>query len=123
MTPLEGLGVLNFIDDEFALTPELTAFATPGHSPGHMSVLVSSAGEKAIILGDVLLHPAQVSEPDWSSRMDMDKEVASETRQRILDRVEAEAMTMAAGHIRETPFGQLVRIEGRRYWESIAPGN
>ncbi|MFQ5874612.1 MAG: MBL fold metallo-hydrolase [Dehalococcoidia bacterium] len=49
--PLEELGVLDLIDGEHNLTEELTAMPTPGHTPGHMSVLVSSQGEKGLILG------------------------------------------------------------------------
>lgn len=86
--------------------------------PVHMSVIVASDGERAIVLGDVLLHPAQVTEPDWSSRMDMDGEAARLMRRRVIDRVEAESMTMAAGHVR-SGFGRIVRENGRRYWQDV----
>ena len=121
VTPLGALGVLDLVDGEQALSGELTAIPTPGHSPGHMSVLVESEGERAMILGDVLLHPAQVSEPGWSSRMDMDPAQASETRRQVLDRVETESLIAAVGHIREVPFGRVVRVEGRRYWMGYEP--
>jgi len=58
VTPLADLGVLDLVDGEHALAPDITAIPTPGHSPGHMSVIVASDGERAIVLGDVLLHPA-----------------------------------------------------------------
>jgi glyoxylase-like metal-dependent hydrolase (beta-lactamase superfamily II) len=67
VTPLRTLGVLDLVAAEHALTPEVIAFPTPGHSPGHMSVLVNLRGEKALIIADVLVHPGQVTEPDWSS--------------------------------------------------------
>ena len=121
VTPLEALGVLDLIDGEHALSPEITAIPTPGHSPGHMSVVIRSAGQKAMILGDVLLHPAQVSEPDWSSRMDMDAEVARMTRRNVIDRLEAEGIVAAAGHIREQPFGRVARRDGRRLWVGYDP--
>lgn len=117
VTPLAALGVLDFVTGEHALTSEVVAIPTPGHSPGHMSVVIASESERAIILGDVLLHPAQVTEPDWVSRMDMDGEAARLMRLQVLDRVEAEGMTMAAGHVRGSGFGRIMRIEGRRFWQ------
>lgn len=119
VTPLDALGVLQLLDGEHALTNELTAVPTPGHSPGHMSVMIDSGGERAMILGDVLLHPAQVSEPGWSSRMDMDPERAAETRRRVLDRAVAESLTLAAGHIRQAPFGRVVQEQRRRVWSDL----
>jgi glyoxylase-like metal-dependent hydrolase (beta-lactamase superfamily II) len=121
VTPLAALGVLDFVSGEHAITPEVVAIPTPGHSPGHMSVVIASGSEHAIILGDVLLHPAQVTEPDWVSRMDMDGEAARRMRRQVLDRVEAEGMTMAAGHVRGSGFGRITRIEGRRYWQGVEP--
>ena len=55
--PLEDLGLIEFMEGEHVLTSELTAFPTPGHTPGHMSIMVSSQGERAIILGDAIPQP------------------------------------------------------------------
>ena len=52
--PLDRDGVLDAIDGEHSLTDEVKAIPTPGHTPGHMSILVSSNGEKALILGTSL---------------------------------------------------------------------
>lgn len=61
--PLENLGVIDFLSDERSLTSEITAIPTPGHTPGSMSLAVVSAGERALVMGDVFHGPAQVSEP------------------------------------------------------------
>lgn len=119
ITPLQSLGVLELLSGERALTAEVTAIPTPGHTPGHMSILVSSGGEKALITGDVLLHPAQVSEPEWCIAFDMDAEEAVRTRRRILDRLEAEGLTVVACHFPEPGYGRIVRLEGRRYWQAL----
>jgi glyoxylase-like metal-dependent hydrolase (beta-lactamase superfamily II) len=39
--PLEKLGVLDLITGERALTDEIMAISTPGHTPGHMRYLIS----------------------------------------------------------------------------------
>jgi glyoxylase-like metal-dependent hydrolase (beta-lactamase superfamily II) len=73
---------------------------TPGHTPGHLSTLISSGDERALICGDVAVHPAQVCHPKWNVMFDMDGETARTTRATILDSVEAEGMTVAERHFR-----------------------
>lgn len=119
VTPLRELGVLDLLSGERALTDEVTAFHTPGHTPGHMSLLVSSGGEKAIVTGDVLHHPAQVTESEWQTSFDSDDQTAIQTRKRILDRLESEGMRAAVNHFLPPGFGKVVRVEGRRYWQAL----
>ena len=67
-----NLGLLDTLTEDTCLTSEIRALHTPGHTPGHMSILVSSGGEQALIQGDVLVHPAQVTEDDWNCHFDYD---------------------------------------------------
>ena len=117
--PLDQLGLLDLIEGEYALTDELTAFPTPGHTPGHMSVLISSQGEKGLILGDVAHHPLQVHETGWLSSADVDHAQARKTREAIMKRVEEEGLKMAAGHFPAPGFGHVLRLEGKRYWQAL----
>jgi glyoxylase-like metal-dependent hydrolase (beta-lactamase superfamily II) len=119
LTPLQTLGVLDLLEGETPLTPEVIAIPTPGHTPGSMSLLISSGGEKAIIPGDVLVTPAQVSEPDWVFGFDSDGAEAVVTRNRLLDRIEAEGMWLASCHFPHPGFGRIIRLEGRRYWQAL----
>jgi glyoxylase-like metal-dependent hydrolase (beta-lactamase superfamily II) len=116
--PLETLGVLDLAAGDRPLTGELELLHTPGHTPGSQSVLVSSGGERAVLWGDVANHPAQVTETAWCSRADMDPGLADRTRQALLDRIEAEGMTVSTAHFPE-PFGHIVWVEGRRYWRGL----
>jgi glyoxylase-like metal-dependent hydrolase (beta-lactamase superfamily II) len=115
--PLETLGVLDLLPGEHALTSEITAIPTPGHTPGHMSLAIVSEGQRALIMGDVAVHPAQVTETDWIMRQDMDHPLAAQVRKQVFDRVEGEQMTLVVCHFAEPGFGHLVRVEGRRYWQ------
>ena len=119
LSPLEALGVLDLIADEHALTSVITAIPTPGHTVGHMSLAIESGGQRALIIGDVAIHPAQVTETDWSFHHDMDQPLAAQVRRQVFDRVEAEQATLVAGHFPEPGFGHLVRVEGRRYWQGF----
>ena len=119
---LDDLGVLELFDGEEPVGEELTAIPTPGHSPGHSSLLVSSGGEQALVSGDAIVHPAQATEPTWNVHFDMDKEQAARTREMLLAWLEADGITVAAGHIPGSGFGRVVRGEeepGRRYWSTL----
>jgi glyoxylase-like metal-dependent hydrolase (beta-lactamase superfamily II) len=80
-----------------------------------------SKGERAIIWGDVAIHPAQVSDPDLNAMLELDPDTARSTRKTVLDRVEAEGMLVAARHFPEPGFGHVVRLQGRRYWQPSDP--
>ena len=119
MWPLEELGLIEFMDGEHSITRELTAVPTPGHTPGHVSILITSQGQRALVLGDAAHNPAQVEEPDWVSRADMDPELTRQTRKALLDRLEREQILVAAGHFEAPGFGRIVRLDGRRYWRGL----
>jgi len=117
--PLAELGLVELMDGEHTLTRDLTAVPTPGHTPGHMSILVTSKGERALVLGDAAHSPVQVLEPDWVSRADMDPDLTRQTRKALLDRLEREQILIAAGHFEAPGYGRIVRLEGRRYWKGL----
>jgi glyoxylase-like metal-dependent hydrolase (beta-lactamase superfamily II) len=112
---LDAAGALELHTGELALTDEISLLHTPGHTPGSVSVLIASAGERALLCGDVWLHPAQVTEPELPAAFDMDAETAAATRRTLTERIEAEGMTIGVCHF-PAPFGQLVPLEGRRHW-------
>ena len=72
LTPLQSQGVLDLSDGECNLSQDVTALLTPGHTPGSLSLLVASRGERAMIVRDAIGHPAQVEHPDWSIIHDSD---------------------------------------------------
>ena len=117
--PLADLNVLDLIDDEYKVTDELTTVPTPGHTPGHTSIVVSSAGERAYILGDVAHNIAQAHYTDWCPIFDSDPDLARVTRHAVLDKLEAEGTLVSAGHFPDPGFGRFVRVEGRRQWQGI----
>ena len=119
LTPLKTLGLLDFLSDGQSLTSEVVAIPTPGHSPGHMSLLITSKGQKAVIGGDVFIHPAQVTEHSWNSVFDMDNQPAIATRRQLLAMLEKEEIVFAAGHFPSPGFGRIIRQEGRYYWEAV----
>ena len=115
---LEQLGVLDLFSGERAVTEEITTYPTPGHTPGHTSLLVSSNGEKAIVTGDLAHHPAQVERMDWCSSFDTDARTTVSTRQKVFAQIQTDGMIAAFCHFPE-PFGKLIRLEGKRIFQAL----
>jgi hypothetical protein len=65
---------------------------------------------------DVVLHPGQVTEPEWNARFDMDAENARTTRRSLLEKIEATATLAAASHFPAPSFGRIVREDARLSW-------
>lgn len=119
VAPLERAGVLDLLDGERDVAPGVTAIETPGHTPGHMSLIIRSRGEGMVISGDVLNSPMYVSEPGRPFGPDLDQETAVRTRVALVERIEAEGWRVAAAHFPEPGFGAVVRVEGKRWFAAL----
>ena len=118
--PLQRLRKMELIEGEYNITDEVSTLPTPGHTPGHQAILITSQGEKAMIAGDVLHSKVQVQEPGWCAGVDINKEQSRQSREALLDRAEREGYVVAAGHFHPNDhFGKVVRLEGRRYWQGL----
>jgi len=117
--PLEELGLIEFMDGEVALTSELTSLPTPGHTPGHMSLMINSQGQRGIVIGDVLHNAVQVHETDWVSRADIDPEQTRVTRRSLMEQLERDGIPVAAVHLAAPGFGKIVRLQDRRVWQGL----
>jgi glyoxylase-like metal-dependent hydrolase (beta-lactamase superfamily II) len=120
VVPLEALNVMELIEDEHHVTDEITTLATPGHTPGHQVLLISSQGEKAMIIGDAIHSKVQIQEPSWCAGVDTNKNDSHHSREDLIHRAESENYVVAAGHFHpEQHIGRIVRLEGKRYWQAI----
>jgi glyoxylase-like metal-dependent hydrolase (beta-lactamase superfamily II) len=115
--PVLEAGQVEWVDADFALDDAVTLEPTPGHTPGHTSVHLRSAGQEAVITGDVLVSPFEVAEPDWGQLGDADPERARQTRRRFLDAYCDTDVRILGSHfadptavrIVDTPQGRRVR--------------
>ena len=117
--PLDEAGVLDLIEGETELAPGITAIHTPGHTPGHMSLLISSGRERALLIGDVLGSPMHATDTELTYWPDTDKQQGVETRHHLLDMAEREKMIVLGSHLSPPGWGTMVRWQGRRYWKGM----
>ena len=120
VTPLEQLGIMELVDSDHDVTDEVSTRATPGHTPGHQAIMISSQGEKAMIVGDVLHSKVQIQEAGWCAGVDIDKQQSRRSREELLRMAEDESYIVAAGHFHPNDhLGRVIRLEGRRYWQAL----
>ena len=117
--PLQAAGVLDLIDGDQSLSAGISTLFTPGHTPGHQSVLVTSGDEKAIIVGDVTHTPAQLTHPEWSPAFDVDPTLSARTRADIWERIAQQGLKVCAGHFPYPSIGGVVGVEGKRRWQPM----
>jgi len=111
--PVIEAGLVDLVSTSETIAPGIRLESTPGHTPGHVSVLLESRGEEAGITGDCIHHPCQITRTDWCSSADYDKDQGRATREKFLERlVETNILvigthfaTPTAGHIRHYPEG------------------
>jgi glyoxylase-like metal-dependent hydrolase (beta-lactamase superfamily II) len=103
------------IDRDTAIAPGITALLAPGHTPGHLCVVISSGEERAILLGDAITCPLQLDEPTWHSIGDVDPALADRTRERLWRELEDGHTIGAGAHFPELRFGRVLSGAGRRW--------
>ena len=120
LDPITEAGLWDFVEGEHALTPDVVALPTPGHTPGHVSFLLSSGSEAVILLGDAAHSPIQVSEPEWCIGADVDKVATRRSRRGIWDRAERDGTPIATNHFPFPGIGQVVTVDEKQRWEPSA---
>ena len=120
LLPLEEAGVLELLDGELAVTPEVTIVPTPGHTEDHAAVVLTSGGETAIYIGDVVQHSEQLKRTAWVSAFDLLPLVSMETKKRLVERAIREQALIVSVHCPFPGLGHLTLGEdGRRRWEPV----
>ena len=107
LKPLRGSGQLSAVDGQETLSEGLTVIATPGHTPGHQSVLLETDDERLLITGDLLVHVLQLIDPSLRYQHEQDPELARTSRTALLNDLAARgAVVLATPHL-GVPFVAL----------------
>lgn len=117
--PLVAHDVLRLTETDHAITAEIRLIATPGHTPGHAAVRIESDGEVAVISGDVIHHPVQITHPEVQALPDEDPAMAAATRDRLLRHVVDEQAILFGTHFATPTAGTVISDDGRLMWVSM----
>ena len=120
--PLAAAGQLELLDGETQVTDEITVIPTHGHTRDHASVILSSGGESAIYLGDMIQHSVQLERAPWVSSFDLYPVEAMETKKEVVTRAIAEKQLVVAVHCAFPGLGYMTEsTDGKRKWTPVEP--
>lgn len=92
------------------LAPGLTYLATPGHTPGHMAVLIEDSGQRLVVGGDVLAHIAiSFVRPESRIGSDFDRDQGINTRKQLLDQLATDRIPLIGFHLAWPGYGAVER--------------
>ena len=96
------------IADGEEIFPGVRAVVTAGHTPGHISYVITSAsGERLIAFGDAFHSPAQLAHPEWLSAADLNASAVMTARRQLLDEL-LQPNTFGFGvHFGDGAFGRV----------------
>ena len=112
--PIMDAGLAEFVGLDHVVSPNVRLIPTTGHTPGHVSVMITSEGETAVITGDMSHHPCQMAHPDWSPSFDSDKAAAAVTRARMFAEW-ADAAHLVIGTHYAAPTAGRIRRDGAAF--------
>jgi glyoxylase-like metal-dependent hydrolase (beta-lactamase superfamily II) len=98
------------VESEVEISPGVRVVPAPGHTPGHLAVVIASGKEQCLFVGDAFVFPLQAERPEWNLPFDLAPDQATATRRALFDRAASEEMLVFAYHC---PFPPLGRIERR----------
>ena len=114
--PVVAAGQALLVDDNFSLDDTVWLSPTPGHSPCHCCVNISSGGQRAVVTGDLMHHALQVREPGWSTIFDWDAKQAAESRRGFLAEVAETPVVVLPIHFPGATAGRVsAGADGFRY--------
>ncbi|MEH6638644.1 MAG: MBL fold metallo-hydrolase [Porticoccaceae bacterium] len=108
LQPIFDAKLVQLIGPNHRVNDEISLIPTPGHTPGHASVLIQSKGEEAVITGDMFHHPLQMAKPGWIDMADMDTDVAEQTRIKFMQRFGDTSSTVLGTHFATPTAGKIV---------------
>lgn len=108
LEPLAQAGLFQPVDGEVEIAPGLRVLPTPGHTPGHQSILIDSGGLCILFCGDVIPTSIHVRLP-WVMAYDVLPLVTLETKRALYDRALRHGWILVWGHDRDYAAGRIAR--------------
>jgi glyoxylase-like metal-dependent hydrolase (beta-lactamase superfamily II) len=112
--PVVDAGLVELVDPPHEVVPGVRLIPTPGHTPGHVSVEITSGGQRAVISGDLFHHPCQIARPQWASLPDTDSELSTSSRQALLADLAGTPTRLVGSHFAE-PWAGVIVNDGDAY--------
>ncbi len=95
------------------ILPGMEVLSAPGHTPGHIALLVSSGKEALLNAADTVHHHILMfAHPEWTSAFDSDPQMGAETRRKLLDRAAVDGLRVLGYHLPFPGIGHVRTAKG-----------
>ena len=95
------------------IVPGMEVVSAPGHTPGHIALLISSGKEALLNSADTVHHHVLMfAHPEWTSAFDSDPKMGAETRRKLLDRAAADGLRVLGYHLPFPGIGHVRTAKG-----------
>lgn len=122
LDPLVRAGLVDRVALDHRITGEVALLPTVGHTPGHVSVLIRSAGSAALITGDAVHSPIQFTHPEIAARRaDHDSEMSTATRHELIARFADVDVLVLGTHFAAPTAGRVRTAESGSVWFDTGP--
>jgi glyoxylase-like metal-dependent hydrolase (beta-lactamase superfamily II) len=98
------------VDHECEVEPGIRVLPAPGHTPGHLALLIADGGHRLLNIGDAAVHPMHLEDPSLENGFDLSPGAAAAMRADLLHRAVSERMHVLAFHF---PFPSVGRVANR----------
>ena len=123
--PLQEYGLVRLVDGDTRVTSEVRCVFTPGHTEAHQAVGIESAGQTALVTGDLAHHPVHLERLNWASAFDVLPLVALETKRKFVEYALKSGTLIILTHDAFPALGYLRAADGRTKYErasELEPG-
>lgn len=106
---------LSMAEDGHSVAPGITMLDSPGHTLGHMSLHIESAGEQLLVMADSARRAyLNFEHPEWVGSVDMDPDTTVKTRKKLLDMAATDKIAVLGYHFPFPGVGNVIK-EGNAY--------
>lgn len=112
--PVVNSGQHELVHDNHQINKNIYLLPLPGHTKSHIGVVIDSPSDnkKYLISGDLIYHPIQIINPEWTAESDKDPDQVLETRMSIFKKIAEEKIILLGSHF-EHPV--IIESNGSKY--------
>ncbi len=118
--PLVASGQMRLLDGDTDFGAGVRGVVTPGHTPGHMSVVLESGGQTAAFVCDLASYALHFERLGWMTAYDLEPLITLETKRRWQSWALETNALLIFPHDPLRPMGRLVEsADGKRRVEQV----